>query len=100
MVPGIRAIIGLDLIDRLGGVTIGPGVTKFSCEMNDATVAAMYSTCGTGDLDIDDPDFTAKFCGGKWTVAWRWKNGPPVVTNKIANYGICPDLRESFDEEL
>lgn len=51
-------------------------------------------------LEINDVDFVAKFQDGRWNVSWRWKGGPPNITNKRPNYGIQSALYQGFDEEL
>ena len=98
LVPGFELIIGNDLISRLEGVTIGPDASvKFGCERPSASA----TVCTAADeLKIEDRDFTAEFREGKWFVAWRWKDKAPILTNKIANYGIPPNLSAAFNEEL
>lgn len=98
LVPGWELIIGNDLISRLGGVTIGPDASvRFGCEQSSVPTP---SCLVAEELRIDDPDFTAEFREGKWVVSWRWREEAPILTNKIANYGIPPNLEEAFNEEL
>ena len=98
LVPGISVIIGLDLINRLGGVDIRPGIVKFPNIRSE--LDSMCAVLHDEPITINDIDFTAEFRRGKWTVAWRWKREPPDLTNQRPNYGISPKLGKAFDDEL
>ena len=104
LIPGIPVILGLDVIDRFGGVSIGAGTVKFKKEKNDQqfeeVAMASCSSSKKEPIEINDPDFTGKFEGGKWTVAWRWKGDPPKLINRKANYGIPDTLSKAFDDEI
>ena len=93
-----EAIIGIDLIKKLGGVFVNPtlevqfGRKKFS--------AAIGKTCEEKQLVVSDHDFRAHFHGQKWTVEWKWNDGEPVITNKCAGYPVAPDVVDDFDHEI
>ena len=98
LVPGWELIISSDLISRLEGVTIGPDASvRFGCERPSASATAYTAA---DELKIEDRDFTAEFHRGKWFVAWRWIDWAPILTNKIGNYGIPPNLSAAFNEKL
>ena len=101
-VRGVDVIIGLDVIRRLGGVIIKDGSVEFCRQVSHESVNPTLAACEEKiePLVIDDPDFTATFQGSKWVVAWRWKDGPPTITNRITNYGIPAHLSQALTEEL
>ena len=51
--------------------------------------------------DIKSSDFTASFDGDHWTMRWIWKDKPPILTNKLATYGIRDEKqREQFNATM
>jgi hypothetical protein len=85
-------IIGMDVIEQLGGVQIGgcTGGVRFGA------VAVSEKRM----LEIEDADFSASFDGAKWTVRWKWLNQEPVLHNKVACYRMGPAVKEEFDKEV
>ena len=53
-------------------------------------------------MEICDKDFVAKFDGKKWTVKWVWKDGAPVLRNKVSCYDSArrSKIQKIFDEEV
>ena len=93
LLDGVDVVLGLDVIGLLGGVSI----------FNDGCRFGVQSVAGVSVSDrisIDDTDFRAQFDGSKWTVAWKWKDEIPVLQNRIAEYGVKTELRDSYEAEL
>ena len=72
LVTGIDVILGLDVIDRLGGATIAKGQMKFGRQ---GTVRVVRASCkdtvqpkNPRPFQIEDEDFRAYFDGDKWLV--------------------------------
>jgi len=90
LVAGIDVILGLDAISHLGGVTINDNGLKFGKQC-----------CATiNPLSIEDADFRASFDGQRWVISWEWKSKPPILSNKISEYGIKPSLRNDYESEI
>ena len=76
LVTGIEVILGLDVIDRLGGATIAQGQVWFG--RHDAAKVVRASSNDTVQLtkprlfQVEDEDFRAHFDADKWLVEWRW----------------------------
>ena len=55
-------------------------------------------------LEVDAPDFRAKFDAeeGVWKVAWKWSDGvgPERLNNTIPQYRVSKNDQAQFDEEL
>ena len=93
LVNGVDVVLGVDVIDHLGGVTVTQGKVCFGA-LGVASVSQETEhrpSGGSDDSDsrvvIEDPDFHAIFDGQKWTVKWFWKNNAPVtLTNKVSWY--------------
>ena len=73
IIDGIDIIIGMDVINEMGGVTIKEAEVKFG-DVHCAVAAHWLNVC-----KIEDKDFEANFDGEKWTV--KWKGEPPVLQN-------------------
>ena len=95
LVDGVDVVLGVDVIDRLGGVTVRCGRVSFGdvgvvsvCQAVDAKVA------------VEDPDFYAMFDGQKWTVRWFWRNNQPVkLNNRISCYDRKLEGRKKVEFE-
>ena len=67
IVCNFKAVIGMDIILELGGVSLG----RQGIEFGDPVCATVSNTSvKTGS--IEDKDFSAKFNGSYWTVDWKW----------------------------
>ena len=80
IIDGINVIIGMDVINEIGGVTIKEAEVKFG-DVHCAVAAFRLNVC-----KIEDKDFEANFDGEKWTVKWKWKGEPPVLQNRMKFY--------------
>ena len=77
IIEGINVIIGMDVINEMGGVTIKEAEVKFG-DVHCAVAAHWLNIC-----KIEDKDFEENFDGEKWMVKWKWKGEPPVLQNEI-----------------
>ena len=76
LVTGMDVILGLDVIDWLGGTTVAKSQVKFEnqyitkmargANSNDTIQPTKPRPC-----QIEDEDFQAHFDGDKWIVEWR-----------------------------
>ncbi len=102
LMAGYDLLMGIDLIFKLGGITIRNGKATFASESENqgktAVLACVQDT--DGELLIEDVDFTARFDKGHWTVAWKWKADPPTLSNRCPNYNIDKSSVEEFDKEV
>ena len=109
----VDVILGMDVIERLGGVTVRGGKVRFFCgagkddlELEEAAAPALQSDSvevkEAPVIEIDDKDFMARFDGKKWTVKWVWKDGAPALRNRVSCYDSArrPEIQESFDGEV
>lgn len=114
IVDGVDVVLGMDAIDRLGGVL----VTRFKVQFGDhfgdghffpvlaaAKTVPVLETCkkeGEELCNIEDKDFKAKFDGKNWTVEWVWKDQPPILKNKISCYDkqMSGRKKEEFEKEI
>ena len=69
IIDGIDIIIGMDVINEMGGVTIKKAAVKFR-DVHYAVAAHRLNVC-----KIEDKDFEANFDGEKWRVKWKWNSG-------------------------
>ena len=103
---GVDVILGMDVINRLGGVSVVNNCVKFlGCKadseriMNEGNVANV----AVEELRVDDPDFEARFNGTVWTVRWRWKEGrPPELKNRVDCYESTklPGTEAKYEQEV
>ena len=92
MLPGYDVLLEMDVIEKLGGVTIGGDKIQF---FNKAAVALKEP-----QLRIEDKDFVACFNSHEWEVNWRWQGERPVLKNRISKYDMPSEIEEKFDEEV
>lgn len=114
LVDGIDLVIGMDLINHCGGVSVYKGVVQFGlggvcCNIDDEfehEKALVGESSVVHDrpppLNIEDPDFRAVFDGEKWVVEWLAKTERPVLTAKIGCYErtLSDGVRAGFDAEV
>ena len=95
IIDGIDVIIGMDVINEMGGVTIKEAEVKFG-DVHCAVAAHRLNVC-----KIEDKDFEANFVGEKWTVKWKWKGEPPVLQNRVKFYknSLESEKNSEFEEE-
>ena len=106
VITAINVILGLDVIDRLGGATIAKGQVRFG-RQDTARVVRVSSNDTVQPtkprlFQIEDEDFRAHFDGHKWLVEWRWTMGPPVLTNQVGCYKgtLREEVRPKFEKEV
>ena len=104
IVGSIDVVIGMDVIEKLGGVTVGDKTVQFgrvACAVVDGTQAQV--TQRPEGLTIQDKDFEATFDGNVWTVTYFWKEGcAPELRNKVDMYnnGMQGATEELFNKEV
>jgi ribonuclease HI len=103
MLKEFALILGMDVVERLGGVNVWPN-RKVTFGVAAAAVRPLSSAQESGDgldnVKLDDVDFSAFFDGKKWTVKWKWLNGEPEMHGKVACYAMNENVRADFDKEL
>ena len=73
-------VIGMDVINKMGGVTVRDSMVKFSETYNPPAVQQSQSKmCKSASdsierLEIDDVEFHAYFNGDKWIIRWKWNS--------------------------
>ena len=101
--PGFEMLLGMDVVNRMGGVKIANGDVCFP--FSNAV------SCAAVDLRIDDPDFSAFFEDGKWVIRWKWDSkancsatsddvAVPTLRNQIPQYPPSEAAREPFEQEV
>ena len=80
IIDGIDVIIGMDVINEMGGVTIKKAEVKFG-DVHCAVAAHRLNV-----WKYEDKDFEANFDGEKWTVKGNWKGEPSVLQNRVKFY--------------
>ena len=109
IVDGVDVVLGMDVINRLGGVTIRGGRVEFGegrCALATGQKLEQDTSGareGGSHCEIVDKDFTAVFDGSRWTVEWVWKGDqPPVLKNRIDCYDkkLTGRKKEEFDREV
>ncbi|XP_067931095.1 uncharacterized protein [Watersipora subatra] len=123
---GVDCLLGGDVIDHMGGVTVGRGVdSKYSvlwgnphregCCGVSRKEPAFSAASKAGDdsgpsrwgsmslLLVEDSDFIAEFAKGHWTVSWRWSGElPNGLQTRISEYKCtqAPQVPERCCAEL
>ena len=87
-----EVIVGMDIIENLGGVTVGS--SHGGVEFGAGAVAIREP------ISIEDVDFHAVFDGKQWTVRWKWIKHEPSLRNHVACYKIDEDVAVEFDREV
>lgn len=98
IVRGFGILLGMDVVTKLGGVTVS-GDGKVICfGMQDVSSVAVADE----SLRLSDQDFEAVFVDGAWRVSWRWANGRGALrlSNLISQYRMEPDIEEAFSKEV
>ena len=82
LVGGLDVVIGMDVIDKLGGVTVVEETVKFG-----KTEVCAVTALQRGAPDVLDKDFEAYFDGHVWTVRYFWNElGEPRLKNVVGEY--------------
>lgn len=109
IVNDIDLVLGMDIINRLGGVSVSGTTVQFGKD-HCLTASVSVDECTVG-LDetklvscrIEDRDFEGEFDGKHWTVRWFWKNDqPPTLRNKISCYdrNMNEEKKGEYEKEI
>lgn len=95
LVGGVDVILGMDVIDKLGGVTVIQDRVKFG-----ETDVGASGAVQERDPDISDKDFDAWFTGKHWTVRYKWNElGEPKLATRIGQYKTKLDAKKEQEAE-
>lgn len=78
IIENIDVVMGMDAINKLGGVRVGQGNIQFGSAKCLLTACADSEDTMKKASIIEDKDFRAEFDGTQWTVEWFWKEDQPV----------------------
>jgi transposase InsO family protein len=94
IVSGFDVLLGMDAIDKLGGVSISNNgkTVRFLRETSIASVSV--------EMNIVDKDFSAQFRDGIWVVKWNWLEGPPKIVNSVPGYRVQKEIKDEYDKEI
>ena len=98
LVGGVDVILGMDVIEKLGGVTVMRDDIKFG----DRSVVGVCAV-REKEPDIKDEDFDAWFDGKEWCVKYRWNElGEPKLNNTVGQYKLKlpTEKEEAFEAEV
>ena len=106
---GFPCIMGLDAMDKLGGVMIRSDRTvQFGDRGTCAAVATPGERCclatSTSELNVEERDFRASFdpATKEWMMEWKWSGDqePGSLKNKIEEYAVPTAAREQYEAEI
>ena len=114
---GFAAIVGMDTVRELGGVTVrSTDDVRFGCETDTVreTCAAAEGSCAAvtaaedpqrgRPLRVDREGFHVTFdpAERRWTVAWDWTadNPPPEMAGRVSEYPVPAGVRAEYEAEL
>ena len=117
LLDGISAILGMDVIDRLGGVCVSGKKVAFGCRQSSELVCEPPSVAAVsletqeratpqhvGAAEVEREDFRAVFDPQEetWTVSWKWISGyePDGLKNGIAEYRVPDSVRAEYEAEV
>lgn len=120
LVEGFDVILGMDVINELGGLSLHNGVVEFACERRAAeasTANSSSSFCKAPHTDErpvcyascvptveEHKDFEIEYNDDSksWTVSWRWIEDvePNKLSNSTKEYSMPNDVRTKFEEEV
>ena len=99
LLNGVDMVIGMDVLTKLGKISIANGKVGFAA----VNTCAVASECNNDADKIEDRDFTAEFDGSKWTVKWKWKEGgQPVLKNQKEQYDstVSEENKAAYESEV
>ena len=108
IVPGYGALLGMDVIGKLGGVVVSAeGKVGFSVDRSEVRSSAAKRHCAAvadsgNRLSIKDKDFEANFVDGRWEVSWTWLDAgrTPRLQNHVGQYGMAVEVESAFNDEI
>jgi hypothetical protein len=100
--PGnVSLLIGMDALSRVGGMTLNVDYNgRVSADFRSSLVASAVNVRQEPIVVLNDADFSATFNGRNWEVEWKWRNGPPELKNRVAQYAVPTEIRDSYNDEL
>ena len=118
----LRTVLGMDVIQRLGGVHIrecnGVMVPQLCEHGNEAHAVAAVTQPDEAHKDatqsvnhvlqvphvkpvtLEDQYYVARFENGRWIVRWKWIDKEPNLKNTVSCYSVSRQDQQEFDEEL
>ena len=93
IIPGCDVLLGMDIVEKLGGVSISPDGRRIQFCHNACLLAVDKVE------RISDKDFTAEFVNGRWLVSWN-NESKPCLTNMVPQYRMDPEVEEAFSSEI
>ena len=103
LVCGFSAIVGMDAVRGLGGVTVSsqsvPSFGNVEQGMEMSLVAAL-GVSAASPLVVEDTDFSACFNGSRFKVSWKWQGKEPVLKNQCGEYSISDECRVGYEKEV
>lgn len=120
LVEGVDVILGMDVINELGGVSVHNGHVEFRCQQSDARVNTgssvsdrkalhgafiSHANCvASTEAITEHKDFEVEYDdeNKSWTASWRWIGGvqPDKFSNSTSEYSMPHDVRPKFEEEV
>ena len=98
LVGGLEVVLGMDIINKLGGVTVVNNSVKFG----KTNICAM-SIVQERTPEVSDEDFEAYFDGHKWSVRYLWNQfGEPALKQTVGEYKhtLDGDKTRSYETEI
>ena len=84
LLRGIDVVLGMDVINKLGGVMVTGSEIQFGSQRRDCcSVVENDVEKDAKAMIIDDKNFFGEFDGEAWTVKWVWKGDKPPELKKI-----------------
>ena len=123
LVEGVDVILGMDIINELGGMSVYNGCVEFGCVRREAEVSTgnsisyrkaqhsarkpiSYASCvaRTQAVAAEHKDFEIEYDVDRksWTASWRWIGGvqPDNLSNSTSEYSMPHDVKPKFEEEV
>ena len=120
LVAGCDLLLGMDVILKLGGVTVTSNSISFGCDNSSTVAGVCVGRMGTREesvgvegstsrvvpglpanpLVIEEDDFCATFAEGRWVVRWKWKGEEPILRNRCGEYGVSENSRQEYEAEV
>ena len=111
---GVDCLLGDDVVDHMGGVTIRRGTDSrylvswgkpnaTSCQKGSSQLSGRQICGGVAPLTISDKEFDAVFAHGHWTVCWRWIAGEPKqLQSRIGRHKFtrAQGVHEKYTKEV
>ena len=122
LITGVDMILGMDVINRLGGVFVHDNRVSFGCEQSRGTGGGkdvgqvqpqdvLHTTClapcylsSDSHTVTDHTDFKVEHDSlhRTWTATWKWIGDaePDALSNNVAEYSMPEHVRPKFEKEI